>query len=259
MLFPDRMGHRLVVTFLLVVMLMPLLGTLLYSVSHSWSGTILPEGLTLKWYLALLADERFLSAMTNSLWVCAAALLLTAVLVIPLLFVVFCYFPWLKPVMNQLILLPFAVPPVVSSVGMLQIFSEEPFVLTGSPWVLLGAYFTVALPFMYRALANSMTGLNLQDMLDAAQLLGASPFRTFFSIVLPNLKTGVLVSVCLCFSLLFGEFVFANMLAGTRFETVQVYLFNMKAKSGHFCSAVVISYFLVIFLMTWLAGKWGKR
>jgi putative spermidine/putrescine transport system permease protein len=243
----------------MLVMMMPLLGTLLYSFSTSWSTDILPDGLTLKWYVSLFSDERFLQAIMNSIVICLGALMMTAVLIIPTVFIVFYYCPHLKPVMNLFILLPFAVPPVVSSVGLLQMFSSDFLTLTGTPWILLGAYFTVALPFMYRAMANNISNLNLQDMMDAAHLLGASSFRAFFSIVLPNLKTGMIVSLFLCFSLLIGEFVFANILVGSRFETIQVYLFNMKFKSGHFNSAIVVSYFFVILIMTLLASRWGRN
>ena len=250
--------YRLVLYILLLLLMSPLVATLLYSLATQWSATILPEAFTLKWYVMLFSDTRFLVALFNSLWVCLTALLITAVLVIPLLFVVYYYFPALKRVMNLLILMPFAVPPVVSSVGLLELFSSEPFVLTGTAWILLGAFFTVALPFMYRAIANSMEGLNIEDMMDAAHLLGANTIQIFFMIIIPNLRKGIMVSMFLCFSLLFGEFVFANMLAGSHLETVQVYLFNMRNTSGHFGSAVVISYFVVILIMTWLAGFISK-
>lgn len=251
--------HKLILLLLLIILALPLLATLLYSLATSWAATILPDSLTLKWYQTLFTDDRFISALFTSTWVCLASLLLTACLVIPTLFVIYYYFPRLKGVMNLLILLPFAVPPIVSSVGLLELFSSEPFILTGTPWLLMGAFFTVALPFMYRAVANNMEALNLNDMMDAAHLLGASTPQVFFKIILPNLRKGIMVSIFLCFSLLFGEFVFANMLAGTHLETIQVYLFSMRNGSGHISSAIVISYFLVILLMIWLTTLFSKQ
>eukprot|EP01030_Chromulinospumella_sphaerica_P007855 gene7855-7688_t len=148
--------------------------------------------------------------------------------------------------MNILILLPFAVPPVVSSVGLLQLYGSGPFAMVGTPWILIGCYFTVALPFMYRAITNNLQAINLRDLMDAAQLLGASTFQAAFLVVLPNLRKGLMVALLLSFSFLFGEFVFANILVGTRYETLQVYLNNMRNSSGHFTSALVISYFLFV-------------
>ena len=250
--------HQLVVYALMLILLMPLLGTLLYSLSTSWSATILPSGLTFKWYLALWTDARFLSAFGRSLLVCFAALALSLVLILPLLFVVSYHFPRLDAVMNVLILLPFAIPPVVSSVGLMQLFAGGPLPILGTPWILIGCYFTIALPFMYRAISNNLQAINLRDLMDAAHLLGASTWRAAFMVVLPNLRKGLMVSVFLSFSFLFGEFVFANLLVGSRYETLQVYLYNMRNDSGHFTSALVISYFMFVLLMTWAANRLNK-
>ena len=156
--------------------------------------------------------------------------------------------------MNVLILLPFSVPPVVSSVGLLQLYSSGPLAITGTPWILIGCYFAIALPFIYRAISNNIQAINLKELLDAAHLLGASTWQAALWVVLPNLRKGVMIAVLLSFSFLIGEFVFANLLVGTRFETLQVYLYNKRNDSGHFTSALVISYFLVVLLVTWLAN-----
>jgi putative spermidine/putrescine transport system permease protein len=52
--------------------------------------------------------------------------------------------------------------------------------------------------------------------------------------------------------------VFANLLVGTRYETLQVYLNNMRNSSGHFNSALVISYFFFVLLLTWGANRLNK-
>ena len=250
--------HQLVVYSLLLILLLPLLGTLLYSFSTSWSASVLPSGLTFKWYLALWSDARFLAAFGRSLLVCLAALALSLVLILPLLFVVSYHFPKIDALMNVLILLPFAIPPVVSSVGLMQLFAGGPLPILGTPWILIGCFFTIALPFMYRAISNNLQAINLRDLMDAAHLLGASTWRAAFMVVLPNLRKGLMVSVFLSFSFLFGEFVFANLLVGTRYETLQVYLNNMKNSSGHFNSALVISYFFFVLIFTWAATRLNK-
>ncbi|MET3714728.1 ABC transporter permease [Pseudomonas sp. PvP001] len=250
--------HRIVVWLLFLILLLPLAGTLLYSLATSWSASILPSGLTFKWYLQLWGDPRFLQAFGQSLVVCVGALVLSVLLILPLLFAVHYHFPRLDALMNILILLPFAVPPVVSSVGLLNLYGSGPLAMVGTPWILIGCYFTVALPFMYRAITNNLQAINLRDLMDAAQLLGASTFQAAFLVVLPNLRKGLMIALLLSFSFLFGEFVFANLLVGTRYETLQVYLNNMRNSSGHFSSALVISYFFFVLLLTWGANRLNK-
>lgn len=250
---------QLTVWTLVALLATPILITLVYSLSAQWGAQILPRGFTLDWYQRLWSDGRFLAAFGRSLLVCAAALALSLALILPTLFVVFYYFPRLKGLMNLLVLLPFAVPPVVSSVGLLQLYAGGPLPLVGTPWILVCCYFTLGLPFMYRSLANNLEAVNLRDLMDAAHLLGAGTTRAFLQVVLPNIKNGLLSALFLAFSFLFGEFVFANMLVGTRFETLQVYLYSQRTNSGHFTSAMVMSYFLFIGAATWLALRLQSR
>ncbi|WP_160064368.1 ABC transporter permease [Psychromonas sp. L1A2] len=250
--------HKTIVYGISGLLFIPIFATLLYSFSSSWGATILPDGFSLKWYSQLLTDPRFLDAFGRSLFICIASLLLAMVLVLPMIFVIFYYYPSLDKVMNILILLPFAVPPVVSSVGLLQLYADSSIQLVGTPWILIGTYFTIALPFMYRAISNSFTTINLRDLVDAAHLLGASTTKAYLLIILPNLKKGLLASAFLSFSFLLGEFVFANILVGTRYETLQIYLYNMRQTSGHFTSALVMTYFAFIFVCTWLATRFSR-
>lgn len=251
--------HRVIVWLVFLILALPLVATLLYALATGWGATLLPDGFTLKWFLQLWRDPRFLVALWHSLLICFGALFFSFVLVLPTMFVIAYYFPKLDAVMNVLILMPFAVPPVVSSVGLLQLYSEPPLMLTGTPWILIGCYFTIALPFIYRAIANNMQAINLRELIDAAHLLGASTWQAALLVVLPNLRKGALIAVLLSFSFLIGEFVFANMLVGTSYETLQVYLYNVRNASGHFSSALVISYFLVVLLVTWLANALNRE
>jgi putative spermidine/putrescine transport system permease protein len=250
--------HRSVVFTFMTVMILPVLATLLYSLSQRWGATVLPDSLTFDWYLQLWQDARFLQAFGNSLLLVLGTLVLCTVVIVPTAFVVFYYFPKLDRWMNILILMQFAVPPVVSSVGLLQLYADGPIPMVGTPWVLVGCYFTIALPFIYRALATGLQGLNVRDLMDAAHLLGASTPAAFLAIILPNIRKGLMAALFLSMSFLLGEFVFANMLVGSRFETLNVYLYSVRGTSGHFTSAIVMSYFLFTLFVTWLASRLSR-
>ncbi len=250
--------HQVIVYSIIGVMLLPIIATLLYSISSKWGATVLPDGFSLKWYTQLFTDERFIAAFWRSLMLCIGSLIFSLALILPMILVVFYYFPKLDKLMNLLILLPFSVPPVVSSVGLLQLYSDSSIPLVGTPWILVGTYFTIALPFMYRSLANNLQAIQLHDLMDAAHLLGASSTKAFLLVILPNLKKGLLSSLFISFSFLLGEFVFANILVGTRFETLQIYLYNMRQTSGHFTSALVMTYFFFILILTWLASRFSQ-
>lgn len=255
MKFLAKHAHRIYIYAFVFIMVLPILATFLYALSTSWGATILPDGLTLKWFIQLFNDERFLAAFGRSIIVCVAAMVLCIALLLPVIFMVFYTLPVLKKFFNFIVILPFAVPPVVSSVGLIQLYSDGILPIAGTSIIIICTYFTIVIPFVYRSMANSFASISVHDLVDAAKLLGASTFKAFFLVVLPNLKKGILSAVFISFSVLLGEFVFANILVGTRYETLQIYLYNMKAKSGHFTSALVITYFIFIFIFTYLANR----
>lgn len=251
--------HRGVLATVLLFLVTPVLATLLYSVSTRWGATMLPDGLTLHWYLDLWQAPRFQAVFLRSVLLILASLALSALVVVPAVFLVVYRFPAMHGLMNAAILLPFAVPPVVSSVGLLQLYSDGPLPMIGTPWVLVGCYFVIALPFLYRALSDRLRSMDLHALLDAAHLLGAETPQAFWHIVLPNLRPALLAALFVSFSTLLSEFVLANLLVGTRFETLQIYLYNMRTESGHFTSAIVMSYFLFTLGLTWLALRLSRQ
>ena len=247
--------YTFIVTSVFALLALPLIATLFYALATRWGASLTPDALTVKWFLELWTTPRFLAAFGRSLLVAVGALALSLLLIVPVVFLAHTRYPRLDSVMNGLILLPFAVPPIVSSVGLLQLYAGGPQAIVGTPWILIPTYFTIVLPFMYRALANSLRALDVASLMEAAQLLGASPLKAFFLVVLPNIRVGIQIAVFLAFSFLAGEFVFANMLVGTRFETLQVYLNNIRGASGHFTSALVITLFVFTLILTWLGNR----
>lgn len=99
------------------------------------------------------------------------------------------------------------------------------------------------LPFIYRALDNALNPLNLRELMDSNAMLVEVFFKAIFKLILPNIKNGILVAIFLSFSFLVGDFLFANLLVGSSYETLQVYLYHIRGKSGHYASAFVFFYF----------------
>lgn len=251
--------HKTIIYTVLMLMALPILATLVYSFSTKWGATILPDGFTFKWYIDLFGDFRFWSAFLRSAIVSVGALALGLVLLIPIILLACHSAPILLKYLNYIILIPFAIPPVVSSVGLLQIYSDSALNISGTAYILIGTYFTIIIPFIYRSITNSLSVVNVHDLVDAARLLGSSTFKAFILVVLPNIKKGILTAVFISLSVLLGEFVFANILVGTQYETLQVYLYSKRVASGHFTSALVITYFAFIFLFTVIASYIGTK
>ncbi|WP_433744060.1 ABC transporter permease [Falsibacillus pallidus] len=237
-------------------LLLPLAATFLYSVSTKWNKTVLPEGITFQWYSKLFSHADFINAVLHSLLLSAGATVISALIMVPAIFVIVVYAPKLEKLLQGIVLLTYAMPGVIMAVGLLKSYAHA-----GVSMVLItiGAYFVGIMPYMYQGTRNSLRNIHAGNLMEAAELLGASKFTAFLKIIVPNILTGILVSALLSFSILFGEFVLANLLLGGSYETVQIFLYQQLRKSGHFASAIVVCYFLFIAILSSLVVKFTQR
>ncbi|MNI46091.1 putative 2-aminoethylphosphonate transport system permease protein PhnV [compost metagenome] len=150
-------------------------------------------------------------------------------------------------------------PGVVAAVGLIRAYSSGPINITGTAYILIGAYFIIILPYMYQGIRNSLLTVSAVELLNSAEMLGASRYKAFVTVILPNIWPGVVTSTLLSFSVLFGEFVLTNMLVGGHIQTIQVYLYQRVNESGHLASAIAISYFLFILVLSIILMKLGKK
>ena len=254
----NKGWHGSIAALVMLYLFIPLLATFLYSIATDWYRTILPEGYTLDWYKELFTDPRFLGAMQRTLLVCFIAICISVVIMVPTVFIVTVYFSRLERVLQGLVMLPYAIPGVVAAVGLIKVYSAGPVVLSGSIWLLVGAYFVIVLPYMYQGIRNSMRTIDAVRLVEAAELLGASRMQAFWKVIFPNILTGIVVSTLLSFSTLFGEFVLANLLVGGHFETMQIYLFRRMGESGHLASAIVVTYFILLLALSGAVMRLGK-
>ncbi|EZP75197.1 spermidine/putrescine ABC transporter permease II [Parageobacillus genomosp. 1] len=251
--------HRWIVGIVIIYLLIPLFATLLFSLAGKWDHTMLPETFTLKWYSELFQDERFFLALERTLFLIAGSVGISVVLMVPTIFIVTVYFGKWERLLQGIAMLPYGIPPVVGAVGLIKLYSSGPVPISGTPWILIGAYFVIMMPFMYQGIRNSMRTVNAKELVHAAELLGATKFQAFRKVVLPNIMSGILVSTLLSIAMLFGEFAFANLLVGGRYETIQIYLYQQLNQSGHLASAVVITYYSFILLITWVILRMKKK
>lgn len=254
-----KMGyHRILISFLLLYLLLPLIATALYAFAGKWDHTILPETWTLDWFRQMSLDARFLESLWNSFYLCGISVLLSLVIMLPTVFIVTVYFPRWEFLFKSMVILPYAVPGIVAAVGLIRTYSSGPIAISGTPYILIGAYFVAILPYMYQGLRNSMLTVDAPALLDAAEMLGVSKITAFRTVILPNILPGITVSILLSFSVLFGEFVLTNMLVGGQIETVQIYLYNRLSESGHLASTIAILYFSFILLVSIGLTKMGN-
>ncbi|MBF0788091.1 MULTISPECIES: ABC transporter permease [unclassified Streptococcus] len=233
-------------------LILPLLVTFLYSLSSSWSHSILPESLTLKWYSQLFLNADFIQSMLRSIILVSGIVLVAVFIMVPAIYGIVVFYPRLERFIKWSIIGTYAMPGVILSVGLLKAYSNSSLPIL---FVVIGAYFTSILPFMYQGIRNSLRNIDVIQLNEAAEVLGANKMITFKTIILPSIMHGVKVSALLSFSVLFGEFVVINMLLGSKFKTVQIFLMENIKKNGHFSSAIVGCYFILLAIVALVVLK----
>ena len=160
-----------------------------------------------------------------------ALTLLTAAIAVPLNLVFGVAAAWCitrfefrgKALLTALIDLPFSVSPVVAGLIYVLVFGAQGWlgpwlsahgirIVFAVPGIVLATVF-VTFPFVARELIALMQSQG-SDQEQAAQVLGASGWQTFWRVTLPNIKWGLIYGVILCNARAMGEFGAVSIVSG---------------------------------------------
>jgi putative spermidine/putrescine transport system permease protein len=247
----DAVLDWVVVTIVALVQILPVIAVALNAVATDWAGSILPTGYTWRWVEQLLQDPRFTVAIWHSLVVSFGALVIATCVSVPAVLAAHCYLPRLDRWLAALVIIPYAVPGIVLAVGLLRLYAGNyGVVLTGTPWILLLGYVPLGVAFFYVPMKNNLRALPVSEFLEAGRILGASDFAVLRRVVLPCVMPGFIVGVVMNFSLAVSEFVYANLLVGGSYPTLQILMNVLSSGSGHLLSVLITAYFLIVAIAT---------
>ncbi len=179
------------------------------------------EGLAV--YLRALTDPATLSAVRLTLLAAAIAVPLNLVFGIAAAWAIAKFEFRGKSLLITLIDLPFSVSPVVAGLIYVLLFglqgsfgpwlSEHHWrVVFAVPGIVLATIF-VTFPFVARELIPLMQEQGVEEE-EAALVLGASGWQTFWHVTLPNIRWGLLYGVILCNARAMGEFGAVSVVSG---------------------------------------------
>lgn len=182
----------------------PHLGVVLLSFSTDWYGTVFPQSLTLSHYQAALGHDLTLSSIANSLKYSGLALVVALFLGTGVAYVNVRTRIWGRQFLDLMAMLPLAVPGIVVAFGYLAMTRPgQPFdwlILGEDPLLLLViAYAVRRLPYVVRSASAGFQ--QVSPMLEeAAQNLGATPWRALWRVTLPLVAPNLLAGGLLAFA-----------------------------------------------------------
>jgi putative spermidine/putrescine transport system permease protein len=154
-----------------------------------------------------------------SLELVVVTVVLALVLLTPTLILVRLRFPRLVRALEFVCLLPITIPAIVLVVGLTPVYQVVGRTFGPESWTLAFAYGVLVLPYAYRAIAANLDAIDARTLAEAARSLGASWPRVLFTVLIPNLRVGLLAAALISSAAVLGEFTIASLLNRVNLQT----------------------------------------
>jgi putative spermidine/putrescine transport system permease protein/spermidine/putrescine transport system permease protein len=216
------------------------------------------RGYSLRWFEEFFNNRQWLSAAVNSLKIAAMTSVLSVVLAVPAAYGL-ARSRRMRSRLLPLLLLPLFVPAVVLGVSIAMSFGNVTvfgYNLFGSPLLVACAHALWALPLAITVLEPSFKTLDL-SLIEAAGDLGASPARTFFTVSLPLISTGLVSAALFAFITSLNEFIMALFLTTRDSQTLPVLLWlSLRSSASPQLAVAAILLVATVFSAIGLGYLW---
>lgn len=263
-LFGLSMGVTL--SILSLVVLIPLASLVIYTAQMDFGD-----------FIQTITRERVLASFKVSFITAFIASLINAVMGVIIAWVLVRYQFLGKRIIDGMIELPFALPTAVAGITLSKMYSETG--ILGKPLASIGikvsythlglitALVFVGIPFVVRAVMPVLEKMDFQYE-EAAYMLGASPSKTFFKVILPEISPALLTGFGLAFARGIGEYGSVIYISGNSAkEHTQVvsYVIMQKLNYIDYASATAVALvmliisFLILLIINIIQMRQAKR
>ena len=262
----DRVAQAallLVVLALLAFLAAPLLAILLQALEGNQG-----EFVGLKNFIAYAQTPALLESLWNSLWVSALVTLVTVPLAFGFAYALTRSCMPLKPLFRGITLIPLLAPSLLSAISLIYWFGNQGAAkgllqalgiqqIYGAPGIVIAECFAV----FPHALMILVTALTLSDarLYEAADAMGTSAARKFFTITLPGAKYGLISAALVCFTLVITDFGIPKVIGGN-FNVLATDVFKLVIGQQDFAKGAVVAFLLLApAVLTFGVDGWVSR
>lgn len=243
----TRRIHPALIAFAALVYIF-LMGPLVIVIGASLSDTTFltfpPQGLSLRWFERVFEISAFRRTMLTSLQIAVLATTIALIIGIPAAYALNRYRIQLPLWLSTLFVLPILVPEIVLGFSLLRS------VAVGQGWpifaTLLVGHTLLVLPYCVRVVSASLASFDFA-IEEAAISLGSPPLKTFFTIVLPNVRSGVIAAFVLAFITSINDVSVSLFLTGPGISTLPI---QLLAHMEQFFDPTVASVSVLLMVLT---------
>jgi putative spermidine/putrescine transport system permease protein len=255
-IFTAQLLFTLIVAAFLIV---PAILSMLAGVTSNYFRGI-QSGFTLQWVVEVW--QLYAETIFRSFLIAFAALAVTLVVGIPAAYALYLRNDRVSRTVEEIITLPLAIPGLAIALALLLTYGRFSDFRRSWLFILAGhAIFT--LPFMVRSVMAILAASDVKTLDEGAASLGASPWRRFRDVIVPNARPGILAGSLMVVTLSLGEFNLTWMLHTPLTKTLPVGLADSYASMRlEVASAYTLVFFVMIIplliAMQMLAGYRGN-
>jgi iron(III) transport system permease protein len=228
--------------------------------SKVWTDPLTLDNLTLANFFAALVDNQIAArGIVNSFKLAIGAATLAVLMGLAIAYVDLRTRMRGRHLLDYLAILPLGLPGTVLAVALLLAFIRLPVPIYGTIWILLIAYVVRSMPIAVRGANGALRQVDL-SLEEAARVGGASWLTTIRRILLPIMRSNLMLAWLLVLIPALGELSATILLYTNGTETISVAIFRLsdlgQLEVVAALSTVLIVVILLATLLTqWLAGR----
>jgi putative spermidine/putrescine transport system permease protein len=246
-----RLGVGLGMAFIYI----PLIVLAIYAFNSSNILKWPPPGLTLDWFPKAIEEEFAREAFVTSLKAAAAATAIALVLGTLASLAVARHRFFGRETISFLVILPIALPGIVTGVALSNTFTQVLGVDLGLFTVIVG-HATFCIVVIYNNVVARLRRVST-SFEEASADLGAHTWQTFRFVTIPNLKTALGAGALLAFGLSFDEIIVTTFTIGAGEETLPIWIFRNLFRPNQLpiVNAVAVIVVLISIVPVYLAHR----
>ncbi len=230
----TKLSSKLYTTVIFLFLFAPIAILLVFSFNEAKSLSVF-SGFSLKWYQELFHDSNTLESVKNTLILAFFATVISTVMGTAAAFgILKIRKEWYRTLMNTVTNIPMVNPDIITGISMMLVFVFVGRLFGASTslnfWTMLIAHVTFCLPYVIFQVLPKLQQMD-GDLIEAAQDLGCTPFRTFFKVTLPEILPGIITGAIMAFTLSLDDFVISYFTSGNDFQTLPIRIYGMTKKT----------------------------
>jgi len=222
----------------------PLIIVLGASLSDTSYLTFPPQGLSLRWFEKIFEISAFRRTIVTSLQIAVLSTAIALLIGIPAAYAMSRYRIQLPAWLSTLFVLPVLVPELVLGFSLLKTLATGmnlPIFIS-----LVAGHTLLVLPYVVRVIGASLAAFDF-SVEEAAISLGSPPLKTFFTVVLPNVRPGVIAAFILAFITSINDVSISIFLTGPGLSTLPI---QILAHVEQFFDPTIASVSVLLMLLT---------